>query len=80
MGICPVCNGFQELKLTCPACRETLEDKGRIMDFYDDYSPYMSIDQLKLEDGYKDDGLKEQCPHLVKCPHCGYEVAFLVKE
>ena len=24
------------------------------MDYYDDYSPYMEIDLMKMEDGYKD--------------------------
>lgn len=80
MGVCPVCNGFQQLNLSCPACNETIEDKGRIMDFFDDYSPYMQIDQMKLEDGYPDDFAKQLCPHFLKCTHCGFEITFFIKE
>ena len=40
----------------------------------------MPIDQLKLEDGYKDDFAKGQCPHLVACPYCGYETTYMIKE
>lgn len=80
MGICPVCNGFQQLDLSCPSCNKTFEDKGRIMDFFDDYSPYMQIDQMKLEDGIPDDNEQQLCPHFLKCSHCGYEITFLIKE
>jgi hypothetical protein len=80
MGICPVCNGLGKLKLECPNCGDNIDDTGRVMDFYDDYSAYMPIDQLKLEDGLPEDFIKEQCPHLLKCAHCGYEATYLIKE
>lgn len=80
MGICPVCNGFQQLKLSCQACSQTIEDKGRIMDYFDDYSPYVQIDQMKLEDGYPDDYERQLCPHFLKCSHCGYETIYFIKE
>lgn len=80
MGICPVCNGFEELKIECPTCGSVATDRGRMMDFYDDYSAYMPIDQMKLEDGYRDDLAKDQCPHYVKCDHCGYETAYFIQE
>ncbi|WP_071396049.1 hypothetical protein [Bacillus tuaregi] len=79
MGICPVCNGFLELKLECPSCGAAATDRGRIMDFYDDYSAYMPIDQMKLENGYLDFANK-QCPHFVKCDQCGYETAYFIQE
>jgi hypothetical protein len=50
------------------------------MDLFDDYSAYMPIDQMKLEDGYKEDFIKGQCPHLLKCDGCNYEVTYLIKE
>lgn len=50
------------------------------MDFYDDYSPYMPIDQMKLEDGFKDDFKKETCPHLYKCMDCGHEEIQFIQE
>ncbi|MGP7818973.1 hypothetical protein [Niallia sp. 01092] len=77
--ICPVCNGWKQLVQSCPNCHQTVEDKGRIMDYYDDYSAYMPIDQMKLEDGFSD--LAEHlCPHLVFCKECGYEGIEFVRE
>jgi hypothetical protein len=81
MAICPVCNGFQTLELPCPGCGSAImTDRGREMDYYDDYSAYMPIDQMKLEDGYKNDLSAEQCPHFVKCGHCGFEATYLIQE
>ena len=80
MGVCPVCNGFQQINEKCPACQKKIEDQGRMMDFFDEYSPYMSIDQMKLEDGLPNDGKKGQCPHLLKCSQCGHEMTYLIKE
>lgn len=80
MGICSVCNGLTVLKVNCPTCREEMSDQGRVMDYYDDYSAYMPIDQMKLEDGQYDDFETQKCPHLVYCPQCGYEAAYLIKE
>lgn len=78
MGICPNCNGFETAKFQCPNCGATMDDSGRIMDFYDDYSPYMEIDELKLEDGYPNTFSKNQCPHLMSCLHCGRnEIKFI---
>nr|WP_295973446.1 hypothetical protein [uncultured Bacillus sp.] len=80
MGICPVCNGLKQLKLNCPSCNSSFEDMGRMMDYFDDYSPYMQIDQLKLEDGFPDDAKKGLCPHFLRCSHCGYEITYFIKE
>lgn len=80
MGICPVCNGFEKLIITCPNCGQTMEDSGRIMDFYDDYSPYMPIDQMKLEDGYPKDDEQKECPHFLTCANCGNDLVKMIKE
>ncbi|MDQ0153721.1 hypothetical protein [Robertmurraya andreesenii] len=80
MGICPICNGFHEEQKNCRLCGEAMEDSGRVMDFYDDYSPYMPIDQMKLEDGYPEDYKNEQCPHLFKCPTCGFDTIIFIHE
>jgi hypothetical protein len=80
MGMCPICNGFTNVALPCPNCSGSLEDSGREADFYDDYSPYMPIDQMKLEDGYPADFTEEECPHLFKCSSCGASHVFLIKE
>jgi predicted RNA-binding Zn-ribbon protein involved in translation (DUF1610 family) len=64
----------------CPSCGEVLQDQGRVMDYYDDYSPYMPIDQLKLEDGIPNDYQDKQCPHVFHCPSCGKEEVRLIEE
>ena len=33
-------------------CGKQMTDSGRLMDYYDDYSAYMEIDLMKMEDGY----------------------------
>jgi hypothetical protein len=50
------------------------------MDFYDDYSPYMEIDLMKLEDGFIDTKSENKCPHLYKCPTCLRDEVILIKE
>ncbi|MDZ5470172.1 hypothetical protein SM124_00285 [Bacillus sp. 31A1R] len=80
MGMCPLCNGFYEMQESCPSCGNQLEESGRLMDFFDDYSPYMPIDLMKLEDGYSLDFQEEQCPHVFKCPNCGYDEVKFIQE
>jgi len=80
LGMCPLCNGFTSLSPACPDCGGSMENTGREADYYDDYSPYMPIDQMKLEDGYPADFAKEECPHLFKCSNCGTGKVFLIKE
>lgn len=80
MGMCPLCNGFKKIHLNCPNCNGKMENKGREAEYYDEYSPYMPIDQMKLEDGYPTDYSKEECPHLFRCPICGTDQIVLIKE
>jgi hypothetical protein len=80
MSECPVCNGFREVYLLCSSCGEPMMESGRLMDFYDDYSPYMEIDLMKLEDGYPDTNSDHKCPHMYRCPVCNKEEVFLIKE
>lgn len=80
MDICPVCNGFTSLTEICPHCGGNMEDMGRLMDYYDDYSPYMPIELMKLENGFPDDGANHQCVHLLKCPICGKDDIILIDE
>ncbi len=80
MSICPICNGLQEIHAVCPSCGKIVHDAGRIMDYYDDYSAYMPIDQLKLEDGYPDDLINQKCPHLFYCISCGHDQVIMVKQ
>jgi hypothetical protein len=55
-------------------------ESGRLMDFFDDYSPYMEIDLMKMEDGYPDTNSGQKCPHMYRCPACNKEEVFLIKE
>ena len=80
MGICPICNGFEKLKEKCSSCGKMVEDMGRQMDFYDNYSAYMPIDQMKKEDGFEMDYAKQQCPHVIKCSACGHMEVKLINE
>lgn len=79
MGICPICNGLNSLQAYC-SCGELFTDNGRVMDYYDDYSPYMPIDLLKLEDGYEQDFREQKCPHFLKCSACGQEKVVFIQE
>jgi hypothetical protein len=47
-----------------------MNDRGKVMDYYDDYSPYMDIDLMKMEDGYPDSYSQHKCPHLYCCLNC----------
>ncbi|TYR79025.1 hypothetical protein FZC66_16980 [Priestia megaterium] len=73
MYICALCNGFSQLKPTCRVCGHELEDMGKVSDYFDDYSAYMEIDQLKLENGLAHDFQQHQCTHLFYCVICHYE-------
>lgn len=80
MAICPICNGFEKISEKCSSCGNDVEDMGRLMDYYDDYSAYMPIDQMKLEDGYPADFMKQECPHVLKCSACDQTVVRFIKE
>jgi hypothetical protein len=80
MNVCPVCNGLKKVEVECEACSSPMEEKGRYHDFFDDYSPYMPIDLMKLEDGIPGDYKNHQCPHLYKCPSCGKDKVILIAE
>lgn len=80
MSICPVCNGIEVVSMTCELCNSVMDDKGRLMDYFDDYSAYLEIDGMKLFDGIKDDAKNQQCPHVFYCPNCQIEKTTLIQE
>ncbi len=80
MPVCPVCNGLRELNFICSNCGNQMTESGRLMDYYDDYSPYMEIDLMKMEDGYKDTKSEHKCPHLYFCTNCQKDEVLFIKE
>jgi hypothetical protein len=80
MGICPLCNGFATSTTACTSCHGMMEDKGRIIDYFDDYSPYMEIEDMKKIDGYEQTQQGHECGHLLYCPVCNMEQVVLIKE
>ncbi|WP_062352365.1 hypothetical protein [Bacillus kwashiorkori] len=80
MGICPFCNGLQTEKVFCSNCSRAMEDLGKISDYFDDYSPYMETELLRLEDGYSNNFLNNECVHLFHCYQCGNEQTKRIKE
>jgi hypothetical protein len=80
MGICPICNGFKASETTCAQCQSVMEDKGRVIDYFDDYSPYMEIDGMKKIDGYEQTFQQHQCAHLLYCNNCQSEQVVFIQE
>lgn len=80
MALCPLCNGLKHIHLFCPECNNEMEDKGKVMDYDDEYSAYEDIDTLKKNDGFPHSHLYDQCPHLMKCPKCFHDEIILIKE
>lgn len=67
--ICPVCNGLEEQFIECPQCSEIMVDQGPLIDYLDDYSPYLSRDITQRVDGAPHD----KCVHLYLCEACGWD-------
>ncbi|KIL74878.1 hypothetical protein [Bacillus badius] len=80
MKLCPVCNAFKEIELSCPECHSSLEDKGKVSDFLDPYGHYNDEETVKMGDGYSDTAKKQICPHLMYCNHCGYDAVKFIQE
>jgi len=66
--------------MQCMDCGATVEDKGRYIDYFDDYSAYLEIDDMKKIDGIAADLSNHQCPHVLYCENCGKETVYLVNE
>ncbi|WP_207708767.1 hypothetical protein [Heliobacterium mobile] len=71
--ICPACNGIARISVPCRRCSTLMEDRGRLEDFAQPYSPYDIDDEL---DGDMSREVLQQasshdCVHLFVCPQCG---------
>lgn len=80
MSMCPLCNQFTTVEFNCPNCNQKMGDQGRVIDYFDDYSPYLDIDGMKQADGYSNDYHNHQCPHLFSCNICGGDQVILMDE
>ncbi|WP_231558757.1 hypothetical protein [Brevibacillus thermoruber] len=77
--LCPVCNGLMPYQEACPRCGRPLDDAGRLYDYYGDYSPYLEIDDSKLNNGFPD-RLHHHCLHVGWCPACRQEHLSVIEE
>lgn len=77
---CPLCNSYTAIQLACSTCGTNLLDRGREADYYDDYSPYESIESVKRADGYSLDAKEHECPHVLACPSCMKSDVYLIEE
>ncbi|WP_226670100.1 hypothetical protein [Metabacillus litoralis] len=80
MGLCPLCNGFEMKSIQCPNCQSLMEDRGKVTDYFDDYSAYMDIDIMKLFDGYANSLENHECIHYFYCPVCQHQESNSVSE
>lgn len=67
--VCPLCNGIDKIQKKCPKCGGKMSDEGPVVNYMDDYSPYLSNDITQLVDGAAHD----KCTHLIKCVDCNYD-------
>lgn len=80
MYVCPLCNGLKTFETNCPSCSNEMQDKGRVVDYLDDYSPYLEDEGLKAVDGVKDSRESHLCIHLTHCENCGFVENIKVEE
>jgi hypothetical protein len=80
MSQCPLCNQYEVREWYCKNCNTLMDDSGRVIDFFDDYSPYLDIDGMKAADGYSDDLSHSRCPHYFYCSSCNHSEVILVDE
>lgn len=73
--ICPLCNGLYTIHKHCIICNNQMEDQGPMVNFYDEYSPYLFED---IEDA--DYLSKHKCSHLFRCINCGFEYTYLIEK
>ena len=67
--ICPLCNGIENIEIECSYCSVKMKDMGPVVDYLDNYSPYLADDITQLVDGVSHD----QCAHLFSCENCKYD-------
>ena len=77
---CPLCNGLTAIVYTCKSCHINMDDFGKVMDYYDDYSPYLETDIQKQTDGISQSVENGICQHLLSCNQCGIDIVISINE
>ena len=77
---CPLCNGLTSITYLCPDCQINMEDMGKVVDYYDDYSAYLDTDLQKKTDGYHHSAEQNICPHLLCCAQCAKDQVVSILE
>lgn len=67
--ICPLCNGLYYYAEICPYCHSIMIDKGALVNYFDDYSPYLLDEISHFTDGVS----KDKCIHVFYCKNCNIE-------
>jgi hypothetical protein len=80
MYLCPLCNQLETKSVECSNCQHLMDDRGRLMDYFDDYSAYLDIEGMKQFDGYDLDGKQHKCPHVFYCTQCSHNKVVLIQE
>jgi len=57
-----------------------MEDKGKVTDYFDDYSAYMDIDMMKMYDGQLTSLEDHLCLHYFYCPSCQHQETNSIQE
>lgn len=80
MYICYLCNGLKKMEKKCPVCDAHMLDGGKVVDYYDDYAPYIEIEDAQLIDGIPDSSISHQCVHVSVCSACNYTEEIIINE
>lgn len=78
--VCPLCNLLKKIQVICEQCQEPMEDCGKAIDYFDQYSAYENISTLKLADGDIESLKNNTCLHLFFCSACFVEKTIPVQE
>ncbi|MTI65930.1 MAG: hypothetical protein FH753_04940 [Firmicutes bacterium] len=73
--VCPLCNGLDKWSKKCLKCGGEMIDRGPVVDYMDEYSPYLSNDITQKVDG----ACNDKCVHIFKCIKCSRDKRFEVK-
>lgn len=73
--VCPLCNSLGEIELNCDICNKPMVDFGPVINFLDDYSPYLPLEVSMHVDGTD----PEKCLHIFKCNNCNTDKRVEIK-